>query len=184
MQRPFERFDTGIDLASRSHPSSRSEDTEIPSRADKPTGLNIAARPGYDRAASSSDLRGGLASPVIPKGAVEALIASLHADNPSPIIVTTCYAGLSHKRFDIHREVLLVKVPYFRRLTMDNPLPNEELLTFEDIDEYAFALFVRWLYNGRLHGPNDFHTMQHYLGLYVLAHRFDIEVLCNNGELA
>lgn len=40
-------------------------------------------------------------------------------------------------------------------------------------------MFVRWLYAGGLKGPHDFHSMQHYLCLYVLAARFQIEALKN-----
>ena len=37
-----------------------------------------------------------------------------------------------------------------------------------------------WLHNEhRLHGPNDFHSLQHYLSLYVLARKFEIESLEN-----
>jgi hypothetical protein len=41
------------------------------------------------------------------------------------------------------------------------------------------SLFNRWLYGAKLSGPTDFHTMQHYLCLYVLADRFQIEKLEN-----
>lgn len=54
------------------------------------------------------------------------------------------------------------------------------------------ALFMRWLYtqsnttktpsdtaSKELHGPTDFHSMNHYLCLYVLALRFQLESLRN-----
>lgn len=115
------------------------------------------------------------------------LIASIHRDrspsrSPAPMIVTELFAGSSRKRFEVYKDILVTRVPYFAKLFAFNAVPTEEELTFEDLDEYGFALFVRWLYGGSLNGPKDFHTMQHYLCLYVLAHRFDVEPLCNNGK--
>lgn len=83
----------------------------------------------------------------------------------------------------MHKDLLVTKTPYFGRLFAFNAVPSPEELTFADLDEYGFALFVRWLYGGQLYGPRDFHSMQHYLSLYVLAHRFDVEPLCNTGTL-
>ena len=78
-----------------------------------------------------------------------------------------------------------------------------EELTFREIDEFAFALFIRykcleeiakvkayfpltrllteasWIYGAMLSGPSDFHTMQHYVCLYALAIKFRIERLQN-----
>jgi hypothetical protein len=47
------------------------------------------------------------------------------------------------------------------------------------MNEFACALFVRWLYGAALPGPSGFHSMQHYLALYVLALQFRIEKLQN-----
>ena len=65
---------------------------------------------------------------------------------------------------------------------LSHPIPTKLSgpFYFPDLDEYAFALFVRWIYGGKLHGPHDFHSMQHYLCLYVLGARFEIEALRNN----
>ena len=66
--------------------------------------------------------------------------------------------------------------------TLDNPQPSHRLsgpFFFPDLDEFAFALFVRWLYGGTLHGPTDFHSMNHYVCLYCLANRFQVEELKN-----
>lgn len=52
-------------------------------------------------------------------------------------------------------------------------------MSFPDLDEFACALFVRWLYGATLHGPSDYSSLQHYLALYVLALRFRVERLCN-----
>ncbi|GAB7358864.1 hypothetical protein MBLNU230_g4087t1 [Neophaeotheca triangularis] len=54
-----------------------------------------------------------------------------------------------------------------------------EKTTFSDLDEFGFTLFVKWLYGGGLHGPNDFHSTGHYICLYVIAYRFESEVLQN-----
>jgi len=60
-----------------------------------------------------------------------------------------------------------------------HPVALSGPLSFPKLDEFAFALFVRWIYGGRLHGPCDFHSMNHYLCLYVLALEFRIEQLEN-----
>jgi hypothetical protein len=44
------------------------------------------------------------------------------------------------------------------------------------------ALFKHWLeHDHKLAGPHDFHSLQHYLSLYVLARKFEIEDLENQG---
>jgi len=111
-------------------------------------------------------------------------VAYIHTErpsSPSPLTIITLHAGKSHKAFEVHRYSLTSKSPYFTSLFAHNHSPSDEQLVFEDLDEYGFALFVRWVYGGVLQGPHDFHSFQHYLSLYVLAHRFDIEPLCNNG---
>lgn len=43
--------------------------------------------------------------------------------------------------------------------------------------------FQHWLMShGKLHGPHDFHSLQHYLALYVLARKLEIEGLQNQSE--
>lgn len=115
------------------------------------------------------------------------LIAGLHTDQHAiPQSghghVATLFAGESHKSFPAHVELLKSKSPYFSRLYAATPEPSRADCTYTELDEYAFALFVRWLYGGKLHGPSDFHTLHHYLCLYVLALRFETEGLRNNGE--
>lgn len=63
--------------------------------------------------------------------------------------------------------------------TTSIPEATEATLAFPKLNEFAFVLFNRWLYGAQLSGPSDFRTMQHYLGLYVLAIRFQIEKLQN-----
>jgi len=54
-------------------------------------------------------------------------------------------------------------------------------MAFPALDPFAFALFVRWLEHpaARLAGPHDFHSMHHYIGLYVIGVLFGIRGLQN-----
>jgi hypothetical protein len=58
-------------------------------------------------------------------------------------------------------------------------LTAQDTICYPDMDEFSCALFVRWLYGAALPGPSGFHSMQHYLALYVLALNFRIEKLQN-----
>lgn len=72
VQRPIERVDTAADLAprTRSRRNSLSDSgVELP-RSPRPSGLPLPVRPDYGRA-HSAELKSGMASPVIPPGAVE-----------------------------------------------------------------------------------------------------------------
>lgn len=97
------------------------------------------------------------------------------------------YAGRSHRQFTFPVHRLLEASPYFTKLLAENEghdgsqgVPEQE--TYEDVDEFVMALFHRWLEDGgRLAGPSDFHSTQHYLGLYILARKFGIEKLENQG---
>lgn len=95
--------------------------------------------------------------------------------------VTTLSAGNTHKKFEVYTYLLTSKVPYFAKLFANSPNPTPEQLTFTDLNEFAFAIFVRWLYGGKLHGPTDFHSVHHYLCLYAMGQKWDVEPLCNNG---
>lgn len=94
--------------------------------------------------------------------------------------VTELRSGQTAKPFYVHKELLITRSPYFRDV-FASQAPGAELnpLSFPDLDEFAFALFVRWLYGAMLNGPSDYHSMQHYISLYVLALHFRIERLCN-----
>lgn len=81
------------------------------------------------------------------------------------------------------------KAPYFKRLLTETPEPSEEQTSFPDEDDFAIALFAKWVsapnavgYKA-LGGPTDFHSTQHYLELYVLARRWGCEGLENYGLL-
>lgn len=49
-------------------------------------------------------------------------------------------------------------------------------------DGPAEKLMQQYHHTGKLNGPTDFHTLQHYLGLYVLAKKADMEPLQNKGK--
>lgn len=96
--------------------------------------------------------------------------------------------GATSKVFDIHTDLLVSKSPFFATmgkpdiLTTTNMTTNPQLrgpFTYEQLDEFAFTLFVRWMYDGKLQGPTDFHSLHHYLGLYIIATDFQIEALKN-----
>ena len=72
-QRPVgvERVDTAIDLAPRTKSRRNSLSDAHSSKAQPPTGLVMPQRPAAVHAASAGDLKSGLASPIIPKAAVE-----------------------------------------------------------------------------------------------------------------
>ncbi|KAK7542144.1 uncharacterized protein J3D65DRAFT_664565 [Phyllosticta citribraziliensis] len=90
-------------------------------------------------------------------------------------------AGQTGKPFRVHRDLLINKSPYFRTLlSAPSSSSTSPKASFPDLDEFAFALFVRWLYGATLRGPSDYASMQHYLCLYVLARRFRIERLQND----
>ena len=94
--------------------------------------------------------------------------------------VTELRAGPTNKEFFIHTDLLTSYSPYFRSLLDSKPTDAKHAaISFPDLDEFGFALFVRWLYGAMLNGPSNYHTMQHYLDLYILALRFKIERLCN-----
>ncbi len=87
-------------------------------------------------------------------------------------------AGPSAKPFTVHTELLTNRSPHFHSLlatTSNTPT----ILSFPDIPDPVFALFVRWLYTHPLPSPANYHTLNHHLTLYVLGVRFAIEPLRN-----
>jgi hypothetical protein len=108
--------------------------------------------------------------------------------------MTTILAGESRKPFKILTDLLTSRSPYFRELfgsstrrgsiintptSMKMPNASDVTLAFPELNEFAFSLYNLWLYGAKLSGPSDFHTLQHYLALYVMASRFQIEKLEN-----
>jgi hypothetical protein len=98
--------------------------------------------------------------------------------------LTTLYVGKNRKPAHIPTAILKEKSPYFRRaLADDSKTPSMEQTSFDDIDEFGMALFMHWLSDhGRLRGPHDFHSLAHYLSLYVLAKKFEVEELENQSK--
>ncbi|KAI9710703.1 MAG: hypothetical protein M1820_002536 [Bogoriella megaspora] len=89
-------------------------------------------------------------------------------------------AGLNLKPFKIHTKELTTASPFFASLICGPPIPpSQDSLNFPDLEERSMYLFTRWIYGGTLSGPTDFQSMQNYMGLYVLALRFDVAALQN-----
>ena len=118
-----------------------------------------------------------------------------HPDHPDHLKVsdpasdrTTIYVGTDKKAFHIHTAELKQGSPYFKKLLAEDTGHNGKVLadeqtTFEDLDEPGMGLFMHWLQTGgKLNGPHDFHSLAHYLSLYVLALKFEIEGLQNQGK--
>ncbi|OJD31692.1 btb poz-like protein [Diplodia corticola] len=151
--------------------SARESQAELPAPARHMAGPTRP--PNTPRQPSSDNFRSGLAGPVTDE---------YHADTLIPgTAVTEILAGYTGKSFKVHTDLLKSRSPYFADLfSVSIPTGPASALSFPDLDEFAFALFVRWLYGADLRGPNDFHSMQHYMCLYVLATRFQIERLRND----
>lgn len=104
--------------------------------------------------------------------------------------VTTIYIGHDKKACHIDTAQLKDKSPYFRKLLAEDTghagkIASSEHTTFPDLDEFGCQLFTRWLTDGhKLYGPHDFHSFAHYLSLYVLANKFEIEALQNQGIIS
>ena len=100
--------------------------------------------------------------------------------------MTSIYVGKNKKPFPVHTSALVEKSPYFKRVLGPDPTKSAsvEQTSFEDLDEFAVGLFMQWMHsNGHLQGPHDFHSLAHYLSLYVLARQFEMEGLENQGAL-
>lgn len=102
--------------------------------------------------------------------------------------ITTIYVGKNRKAFDVPTATLVDKSPYFQKLITEDTghagtMGSTEQTTFPKLDEFAMGLFLRWIQTSKLQGPYDFHSLAHYLSLYVLAKKFEIETLENKGKL-
>ncbi|KAL1638569.1 hypothetical protein SLS58_008782 [Diplodia intermedia] len=154
--------------------STRDSQAELPVPARHVAGP--ARPPNTPRLPSADNFRSGLAGPITDDHRADTLIPGT--------AVTEILAGYTGKSFKVHTDLLKSRSPYFANL-FSAPVPGATVpiaspLSFPDLDEFAFALFVRWLYGADLHGPKDFHGMQHYMCLYILATRFRIERLKND----
>nr|POE54332.1 succinate dehydrogenase assembly factor 2, mitochondrial [Quercus suber] len=100
--------------------------------------------------------------------------------NPSRTVV---YSGRAEKIFEFETATLVAKSVYWKNLlaspAAQDPTQLRFASTFREPEEISMALFYKWLYGEKLGGPTDFHSTQHYLGLYVLARAWECEDLEN-----
>nr|POF01036.1 hypothetical protein CFP56_20984 [Quercus suber] len=100
---------------------------------------------------------------------------------------TVVYSGKSEKPFEFDSATLTAKSLYWKKLlastTARDPLQYRRACTFREPEEISMALFGKWLYGEKLNGPTDFHSTQHYLGLYVLARVWECESLENEEHI-
>jgi hypothetical protein len=92
--------------------------------------------------------------------------------------MTTLLAGRSGKPFTVHTKLLKDNSQYFRDPS-NFPSGKLDSLAFPHLDEFSVALFVRYLYGAHLNMPTDFHSMQHYISLYCLAVKFQVQKLAD-----
>lgn len=107
---------------------------------------------------------------------------------------TLIRAGQALKPFTIQTSLLMAASPFFAEpgssgtmlrqedLLLSGPADQRHVsapIAFPDTDEFAFPIFRDWIHGKQLMGPSDFHSMTHYLSLYILAIRFEIEALQN-----
>ena len=98
--------------------------------------------------------------------------------------LTPLHVGKDKKAFYISTASLREKSPYFKKHLPEDASKAQaaDATTFEDLDEFAMGLFLHWLTaDNKLNGPSDFHSLAHYLSLYVLARKFEVEGLENQG---
>lgn len=115
-----------------------------------------------------------------------------HLATTDPTVpTTTFYVGKDRKPFHLPTAALKEQSPYLRKLLSQDPnavqtagsLATGEQTVFDEFDEFGTRLFMHWINShGNLHGPHDFHSLAHYLSLYVMARKFEIEPLENQGE--
>jgi hypothetical protein len=91
----------------------------------------------------------------------------------------TLLASKSAKAFIVHADLSITGSPYICNILHDNHTASTTI-SYPDFDQFAFGLFARRLYDALVAGPNDFHTMQHYICLDVLVERLHIEKLKNS----
>ncbi|GAB7351606.1 hypothetical protein MBLNU459_g2225t1 [Dothideomycetes sp. NU459] len=209
LNRTPQRVDEGRDLGSHTRAFASGDDVHRPemvgfARREHHPQLRLDLS-GIDTATSNLVERtpdGGpdLARPVTPltpltpynltpgsEAAVKSLIAAIHSENPGAKMVksedlpkTAIIVGADGKKYEIHTYLLTSKVPFFNKLLNSRHAVTDKDLVFAELDDFGFALFTRWIYGGKLYGPKSFHSLQHYLCLYCMAHKWDIESLCND----
>lgn len=157
--------------------------TPLPSNAPSAGApQSAAARAGLvpqpDGLVQAADESNAVNSSMSPMGTEPLTEAGIHAGK------TTLYIGKRQKPVHIPTDMLKEKSPYFKRMLSDGAdvQASTPRITFEDLDEFGMGLFMHWLQSqGQLHGPHDFHSLAHYLSLYVVARKFEVEPLENQG---
>lgn len=97
--------------------------------------------------------------------------------------------GQSQKNFWLHSVILADRSPHFKAFLVPIMRQYHETgqavgeydgdFSYPNFDELSFALFVSWCRGAKLDGPKDFHSLNHYVCLYLIAEAFQIEYLQN-----
>lgn len=107
------------------------------------------------------------------------------ADN---VPTTTFFVGKDRKPFHLPTAALKEKSPFLKNLLardngMAGTIATPDQTSFDDFDEFGTRLFMHWINSGgQLRGPHDFHSLAHYLSLYAMALKFEMEELQNQGR--
>lgn len=109
---------------------------------------------------------------------------SSEANGSSPKSYKTFLIGAARQPQQVSTHLLMTKSPYFARLFAGKP--SADNLPYPDIDDFAFKIWQRWLTTGKLGslsgtGAEDFHALTHFLSVYCLAVRWEMEALQNQG---
>ena len=100
-----------------------------------------------------------------------------YADTAILKTISPYFTNLAHFNDESSQHHPDLSSPYSKKADA-NPLAGP--FSFPEFDEFAVALFTKWLHDEKcLHGPHDFHSLNHYLCLYALGRRFGIESLQN-----
>lgn len=87
---------------------------------------------------------------------------------------------------NVPKTLIAEKSPYMKHI-IDSARGGDvsyDKTTFDEFDEFGLGLLQHWLMShGKLAGPHDFHSLAHYLSLYTVARKLEIEGLQNQGEL-
>jgi len=102
-----------------------------------------------------------------------------------PKIYKTFLIGASRQPQQVSTHLLMAKSPYFARLFAGKP--SADNLPYPDVDDFAFKIWQRWLNTGKMGnltgtGAEDFHALTHFLGVYCLAVRWEMEALQNQSK--
>lgn len=116
--------------------------------------------------------------------AVRRASGSSEANGSGTKTYKTFLIGAARQPQQVSTHLLTTKSPYFARLSAGKP--SADNLPYPDIDDFAFKIWQRWLTTGKLSslsgtGAEDFHALTHFLSVYCLAVRWEMEALQNQG---